>query len=286
MTPTTPPIDATAWIGREAQSRDELRLAWVRAIEATLDMGGALLEEGDPLPPGWHWAFFHSVVPLSALGADGHPRPGDFLPAIDQARRMWAGGRIAIHAPIRIGETVDRRSTIHSVSEKVGASGRLRFVTVRHQLTSPSGGDIVEDHDIVYRAAAGSAPFVRRASALPATYQNAEVTLTLQPSAVQLFRYSALTFNSHRIHYDVEYARSEEGYPGLIVHGPLIATLLLELLRQHFGARTLREFSYRAHNPLILGEALTLQACRRGERLDVWATGPLGETIMIAEALA
>jgi 3-methylfumaryl-CoA hydratase len=285
MTSSTPPIDASAWVGREMHSHDELRIAWVSALEATLDMGGDPLKEGDPLPPGWHWAFFHSVAPLSALGTDGHAKPGDFLPAIDQARRMWAGGRLSIRAPIRIGEPVTRHSTIHSVSEKNGASGKLRFVTVRHHLTSPSGGEVLEDHDIVYRAVAGSTAFIRRSAPLPAACHDPEVILRVTPSAVQLFRYSALTFNSHRIHYDADYARSQEGYPGVIVHGPLVATFLLELLRQRYRARVLREFTYRAHNPLILGETLNLSARTEAERVHLWATGPTGDVIMIAEAL-
>ncbi len=284
MTSSTPPIDASAWVGREMHSHDELRSAWVSAIEATLDLGGVALSHGDPLPPGWHWAFFHPTEPLSALGSDGHPRPGGFLPVIDQARRMWAGGRLQIRTPLRIGERVDRHSTIHSVSEKTGASGKLRFVTVRHHLTSASGGDVVEDQDLVYRAASSTATFVRRSSPLPAACQNPNVTLSIQPSAVQLFRYSALTFNAHRIHYDADYARSQEGYPGVIVHGPLVATLLLELCRQHYATHVVRDFSYRAHNPLILGETLTICARLEGNHVHLWATGPTGDTIMLADA--
>jgi 3-methylfumaryl-CoA hydratase len=271
-------------VGRELQSHDDLRVAWSNALHASLDFGGEAPKEGDPLPAGWHWTFFHAVEPLSALGVDGHPRPGAFLPAIDRARRMWAGGRLEIRAPLRIGERVNRRSTIHSVTEKVGASGKLRFVSVRHHLTSAAGGDVIEDQDIVYRAAAGATAFMRRASPLPAAYHEPDVTLALQPSAVQLFRYSALTFNAHRIHYDADYARSQEGYPGVIVHGPLVATCLLELLRKHYPARMLREFTYRAHNPLILGETLQLNARNEGQRIYLWATNQTGDTIMVADA--
>jgi 3-methylfumaryl-CoA hydratase len=284
MTSSLPPIDASAWIGREIHSHDELRIAWVSAIEATLDLGGAALRQGDPLPPGWHWTFFHPAEPLSALGPDGHPKPGAFLPTIEHARRMWAGGRLQIRAPLRTGERVDRHSIIHSVSEKTGASGKLHFVTVRHHLTQASGGDLVEDQDIVYRSASSTTAFVRRSSPLPEACQQPDVTRAIQPSAVQLFRYSALTFNAHRIHYDADYARSQEGYPGVVVHGPLVATFLLELFRQHYARRVLRDFTYRAHNPLILGETLTMCARLVDDHVHLWATGSTGDTIMLADA--
>ena len=277
MTAFTAPIEGSAWVGLEMRSHDELRFAWMSALEATLDLVEDLLKEWDPLAPGWHWTFFHSIAPLSALGTAGHARPGDFLPAIDQARCMWAGGRLTIRAPIRTGEQMACHSTIYSVNEKNGASGQLRFVTVRHHLTPASGGDVLEDHDIVYLAMAGSTTFMRQSAPLPTACHDPEITLSVTPPALQLFCYSALTFKSHRIYYGADYARSQEGYSGVIVHGPLLATFPLQRLRKRCSARVSREFTYRAHNPLILGRSCSLM---RAPRVNAAVCGPGDRRVM------
>jgi 3-methylfumaryl-CoA hydratase len=267
-----------AWVGRQRVARDTLGLERARKLAATLDQDPAGLRAGAPLPLGWHWIFFHEAVPRSALAEDGHERRGDFLPPVPLPRRMWAGGRLDARRPLAIGADVERVSTIRSVELKEGRSGSLAFVTVEHRLSDGDGLALIEEQDIVYveatpraeaepssptlsgRAARGNRP------AAPGDRSAAP----LEPSAlrerftadeVTLFRFSALTFNGHRIHYDRRFATEVEGYPGLVVHGPLLALLLTAAGERWLGAvdrpaapdERLR-FEYRALRPLFCGE--------------------------------
>lgn len=269
------------WIGRTERRDDVVAPDRAVAMAATLDWAAAP-GPGDALPPGWHWMFFNPAARWSELGPDGHPARGGFLPPVALPRRMWAGGRIAFHRPLRVGEAIRRDSEIANVEAKRGRTGDLVFVLVRHRISGPGGLAIEEEHDIVYRAAA----MPGAAAPAPETAPGDGVwRREIRPDPVLLFRYSALTFNGHRIHYDQPYVTKVEGYPGLIVHGPLIATLLLQLLAEHAGGRGLGRFSFRAKSPLF-DTAPFLLAGRPepdGAGARVWAEGPGGALAMDAQ---
>jgi 3-methylfumaryl-CoA hydratase len=249
MSTTPPPLDGLRdWIGRNERVLDLIGPTPVRALTATLDHPATAVEPGTPLPPLWHWLYFLPLHRQSEIGPDGHARRGGFLPPVPLPRRMWAGGQFEFRAPVRVGDAVERSSTIDDVTVKHGRTGTLVFVKVRHELrcnqaTEPA---LVEFHDIVYREA-------QRPDDVPPPPTSAETGAPWQreivPDDVLLFRYSALTFNGHRIHYDRRYVTEVEGYPGLIVHGPLIATLLMDLLRRHAPGATVRAFRFRAVRP-------------------------------------
>lgn len=275
------------WIGRRKRCEDRLAPDRAEAVAATLDRGSTP-EVGDPLPALWHWALFNPKATLSDLGADGHPKLGGFMPPIPLPRRMWVGGRLRFLAPLGIGEQAAQVTEIRDITAKAGKSGTLVFATLRHEISGASGVAIIEEQDLVYReptppARPRSAPEpAHRAAApepKPADWRDVHV-----PGPVQLFRYSAVTFNAHRIHYDAPYAREEEGYPGLVVHGPLTATLLAESL----GARQaapFAEFSFRAMQPLFANQPLTVCGVGRGDgRFELWAETPSGQVAMAAEA--
>ncbi len=219
------------WIGR-TQSMEDLAAPFpVRALSATFDeKDDPDPKNGDPLPPLWHWLYFLEIAPQSKIGPDGHAERGDFLPPVPLPRRMWAGSRFSFDGePIRVGETIQRLSEIKSVEPKTGSTGSMVFVTVQHTISGPRGVSFVEEHDIVYREAAkpGEAPRPPKPAPADATW-----TRSILADPVLLFRFSALTFNGHRIHYDQPYVTGTEGYPGLIVHGPLMGMLQIELARR------------------------------------------------------
>jgi 3-methylfumaryl-CoA hydratase len=234
------------WQGRQEVLLDTATAFPLRALKATLEAPYVEAgESGEALPPLWHWLYFLPLHAQSALGADGHARKGGFLPPVPLPRRMWAGGRFAFSAPLRIGDAMQKTSTIASVKVKEGRSGRLVFVTVRHDIAVAGQPRLSEEHDIVYRdAPAPNAPAVPPVKAEDGLWRREIV-----PDDVLLFRYSALTFNGHRIHYDRRYVTEVEGYPGLIVHGPLIATLLLDLLQRQMPGVILAGFQFRAVRP-------------------------------------
>ncbi|MBN3786621.1 MaoC family dehydratase N-terminal domain-containing protein [Burkholderia sp. Ac-20353] len=238
---------------------------------------------GDALPPLWHWLYFWSVARQSELGQDGHPRKGGFLPDLGLPRRMWAGGRVTFEAPLPIGGTATRTSRVLSVERKEGRSGRLGFVTVEHTVVSGGSIAIREEHDIVYRGAAEPGTATPAPKAAP---EDAQWQRDITPDEVLLFRYSALTFNGHRIHYDRSYAREVEGYPDLVVHGPLIATLLLDLVPRSLPGATIREYAYRAVRPTFVGN--TFSVCGHladdGKTIDLWAKDQDGWLTMSARA--
>ena len=213
------------WLGRSEQRSDVITAAPLDAWAATLDRDDPEARLGSSVPPLAHWLFFLPAARQSQIGPDGHPQRGGFLPPVPLPRRMWAGGRLTFHHALQVGDEVVRKSRIASIDAKSGRSGALAFVTVHHEITDARGLAISEEHDIVYRGAP-------RVDAPPAAPQAAPVdesfSRRIEPDPVLLFRFSALTFNGHRIHYDRSYVTEVEGYPGLIVHGPLIATLLMD----------------------------------------------------------
>jgi 3-methylfumaryl-CoA hydratase len=251
-------------------------------MAATLDWEQAP-KAGDPLPPGWHWLYFNPAARRSALGRDGHPRRGNFLPPIELSRRMWAGSRIRYLADLPIEAVASRRSRILKIESKVGKRGALSFVTVQHTITCGATACISEEQDLVYREAP---PPSSAADAAAAPYEgSAQWSRGIEPDATLLFRYSALTFNGHRIHYDQAYARSEEGYPDLVVQGPLTATLLQQFALEHGAGRRLARFEFRGVNPLFAARAFSLEGRPLDDgRLALWARGPDAELAMSASA--
>ncbi|WP_051356999.1 FAS1-like dehydratase domain-containing protein [Azorhizobium doebereinerae] len=271
------------WVGRQETVSELLSAEKVAGLAATLDIGMSPAA-GDMLPPGWHWLFFNPFVPRSALGVDGHPRRGGFLPPVPLPRRMWAGGRVFYSQPLTIGKIATRTSTISKVEAKSGRAGHLVFVTVVHRTTCCDVECIVEEQDIVYReAAAPGAP----APALTPAPAGAQWRTVVEPDPVLLFRYSALTSNGHRIHYDGDYARREENYPALVVHGPLTATLLQNFASELRPDADLTRFEFRGVHPLFVNASFTLEAKlseNPDEALELWAKGPRDELAMRATA--
>lgn len=252
------------------------------ALSATLDRDDPPAQPGDPLPPLWHWLFFLDRHRASELGPDGHARRGGLLPPVPLPRRMWAGSRFEFHHPLRIGDQITRGTRVIDIKEKSGRSGPLVFVVVRHEISNADGLAVVEEHDIVYR----DQPREKSPAAPPQpTPADAAWERTIQADDVLLFRYSALTFNAHRIHFDRRYATEVEGYPGLVVHGPLIATLLLDLLRRHDPAADVARFSFRAVSPLFDTAPFVVCGKPESKTVQLWAKDAAGNLAMTAEAL-
>ena len=270
------------WIGRTAAANARVDGRTAAALAATLDRPFSFAA-GVALPPLWHWIYFWSAAPQAELGPDGHPQRGGFLPPVPLPRRMWAGGRLTFPAPLPVDGEATRTSTVQSVSAKTGASGNLAFVTVRHELAHQGTVCVTEEHDIVYRAMPQPGAPAPAAKLAPS---DATWSRTVTPDPVLLFRYSALTFNGHRIHYDRSYVTGVEGYPGLIVHGPLIATLLADLLQRHLPDARMTAFSFRAIGTLFDTEPFTLcgQPDPDGLKVTLWAQNMRGELAMQAEA--
>lgn len=259
------------WIGRTETRRDVIAEAPLRGLAALLDYEPP--PWGGVAPPLAHWLYFLPTARQSEIDSDGHPKRGGFLPPIELPRRMWAGGRLEFHAPLPIGAEVERVSTIKNIARKSGASGEMVFVTVGHELSVGGVAAVSEEQDIVYRGASGAAP--------PSVADDRVSidTRAYSADAVALFRFSALTFNAHRIHYDRDYATHVEGYPGLVVQGPFIATLLMDHARRRAPGANVRTFSFRAQRPLFDGEAAELCADDAGE---VWCRNAAGAAIMSA----
>ncbi|MDB5808848.1 MAG: Acyl-CoA dehydrogenase [Betaproteobacteria bacterium] len=270
------------WIGK-TETRTDNVAAWpVAALAATLDRNDPSPRIGDELPPAWHWLYFLDAKPASELGPDGHPKRGGFLPPVPLPRRMWAGGRVEFINPLRIGDEIRRDSEILSVEPKHGRSGSLVFVTVRHTISAAGTVAVREEHDIVYRdaAKAGDPPPAGKPAPTTAAWQR-----SLSGDPVLLFRYSALTFNGHRIHYDLDYVKHEEHYPGLIVHGPLQTTLLLDLCRRH-ASRPVKKLDYRALHPIFHSEHFTVNGnpAADGNSAEVWTANGAGHLAMAGTA--
>ncbi|ODV10278.1 MAG: acyl-CoA dehydrogenase [Rubrivivax sp. SCN 70-15] len=282
MNPNPEPL--SDWIGRSETLHDEIGATPVKALAATLDFDPAPVGTGTPLPPLWHWLYFLPLHRASEIGPDGHARRGGFLPPVPLPRRMWAGSRFDFRAPLRVGDRVARSSTIENVASKQGRSGPLVFVTVRHELHANGGAEpaLVEWHDIVYRDA--KQPGEPEPAPQPAP-DGAHWQRELVPDDVLLFRYSALTFNGHRIHYDRRYVTGVEGYPGLVVHGPLIATLLMDLLRRHAPGAEVASFRFKAVRPTFDGRPMHVNGRRDGDQVRLWAQDFEGWLTMDASAV-
>jgi 3-methylfumaryl-CoA hydratase len=281
-----PPLDAEllrSWIGRTTSDRDVITPRIAQELRVTLDREGPPPREGDACPLAIHWCLAPPMVPQSRLGPDGHPARGDFLPPVPLPRRMWAAGRLEFLDALRVGDAVERRSRIADVSVKEGRSGRLCFVAVDHEISIPRGIALKERHDIVYRDAPSGYAAKHDAPTRKEAPRQAQWSENKIADAVMLFRYSALTFNGHRIHYDWKYVTEVEGYPGLIVHGPLQATLLVEFAASIRGVGP-KVFSFRALNPLFDGQEFALNAAASKAGLDLWISGPGGRTAMAATA--
>ena len=283
--PQDHPQDLSAWIGRSETLHDTLHATPVVALSATLDHPPSAVDPGTALPPLWHWLYFLPMHRQSEIGPDGHPQRGGFLPPVQLPRRMWAGSQLEFRAPLRLGDSVARTSTIEDVSTKDGRSGRLVFVKVRHALHCNGAAEpaIVEFHDIVYRQAqqpGDVAPPPQRAP------EGAAWQREIVADEVLLFRYSALTFNGHRIHYDRPYVTGVEGYPGLIVHGPLIATLLLDLLRRSRPDAEVASFRFKAVRPTFDLHPFKVngQPDADGKTVRLWAQDHEGWLTMDATA--
>ena len=272
------------WIGRTELAADEVTSAPIAALSATLDRDDPMPQPGDPLPLLWHWLYFLPIHRQSELGDDGHAKLGGFLPPVPRPRRMYAGNRVEIHHLLRVRDAITRLSRIVDVTEKVGRTGSLVFVRVRHEISNPEGLALTEDQDIVYRddpKAGEAAPTPPRAP------DDAAWTREVRPDDVLLFRYSALTFNGHRIHYDRRFVTEVQRYPGLVVHGPLIATLLADLLRRHLPDAHVSSFSFRAVNPLF--DTAPFFVCGRpdddGRTVRLWAKDSDGALAVEATAI-
>ncbi|UQO39455.1 FAS1-like dehydratase domain-containing protein [Burkholderia cepacia] len=275
------PESFDAWIGRREDSVDRVTPAPIRLLRATLDDAepSAL---PDVLPPLWHWLYFLPGERQSNIGIDGHPRRGGFLPPVALPRRMWAGGRLQFLRPLAVDTPIQRRSTIANVQSKSGRSGQLVFVTVLHEIGDAQGVAIREEQDIVYRDAPPRAAAGTPAPAPQPAPTDEQYSRIVIPDPVLLMRFSALTFNGHRIHYDRPYAMHEEGYPGLVVHGPLIAMLLMEELRRRHPGKTIRAFDFKAVSPLFDTAPFTVNGKLEGHTARVWARGPQGQLAMQA----
>lgn len=272
------------YVGRTETRHDTVWPLLIRGMAATLDLSEEEAAPGGVLPPGWHWLLFQEWAPAHDLGPDGHPKRGGFLPPVhDLPRRMWAGSRISLHRDLKAGERISRTSTILSVDEKEGGSGRLVFVKLRQETVGEGEGGrpaIVEEQDIVYRGTEGAA--VKAAEPAPAPPKGAW-TRVVQPDPVLLFRYSALTANGHRIHYDLDYVTREEGYPGLIVHGPLHATWLLDLVRRNRPGARIARMAFRGRRPAFHQNRLTLVGYEEGGKIRLETRDPSGAVCMEGE---
>ncbi|MEE9321609.1 MAG: MaoC family dehydratase N-terminal domain-containing protein [Granulosicoccus sp.] len=279
------------WEGRQTVVSDTISVATCEHMRSTLgSMQSDSLAEGTPLPPLWHWMYFHSPIPTDELGPDGHEQLGSFLPPVDLPRRMWAGGRINFYAPLIIGKQGTRKSTILSVTRKRGSSGELCFITVEHVITIEGQVCLTEQHDIVQREG-GDTGVLNDEDDQIATHNIPLIQETatpdhwrITPSVALLFRYSAMTFNSHRIHYDRVYCKHSEGYPGLVFHGPLTATLMAHLAVESGIEKQLKSFEFKALRPLFDKEPFEIRLERDINAARLMALTPDGETAMQAIA--
>jgi len=265
------------WIGRTTQATDIVTAQLVKGLRATLFLPIGEPKAGEAAPFTVHWCLAPAVVPMSELGPDGHPSRGGFLPPVPLQRRMWAGGELEFFDFLRVGDEVTRTSRIADVSMKSGSTGALCFVAVDHEITTPRGIAIRERHNIVYRDASTNSPPPAKPAAPPPRAQHRE---THMADTVLLFRYSALTFNGHRIHYDRDYVTKVEGYPGLIFHGPLQASLLVEFAAKLHGGAAPKKISYRGVQPLFEGSEFSVNANESGSGLELWTANSEGQPTM------
>jgi 3-methylfumaryl-CoA hydratase len=277
--------DFDDWVGRSDQRTDVVTVAPLWGFHDALDYTHEP-KPGEPIPPGAHWCYFHPHVPMKEVGPDGHPKRGGFMP--DPAglpRRMFAGAHMDFVGAIRVGDTVTRTQEIVSVVPKSGKTGRLLFVSVRETYAGPRGVEMVQKNDIVYREPAEGGTNTPPPPKIAPT--SAQWSRTVTPDPVMLFKYSAVTLNGHRIHYDRPYAMEVEGYPGLVVHGPLIGTLLMDLCRRERPKDKLASFSFRAVAPIFDTAPFSVNAAAKNGSADewtLWAANDQGHLCMQGEA--
>lgn len=271
------------WVGKTTESQDEVTAYPVKALAATLDYEDPAPVRGDAIAPLWHWLYFLPVHRQSELGSDGHPSRGGFLPPVPLPRRMWAGGRLWFHQPLRVGDVASKVSRILDVNAKTGRTGSLAFVTVEHKYFGAEGLAITEEHDIVYRE--NAAPNAPAPEPVPAPTDE-EWIQEIVPDPVLLFRFSALTFNGHRIHYDKQYVTGVEHYADLVVHGPMQAMFLLELVRKNLPDAVVRSFSFRAVRPTLVPQRVFVCGKRSadGKSVELWIRHEDGALAMSASA--
>jgi 3-methylfumaryl-CoA hydratase len=266
------------WIGRSSQASDFVTPQLVKGLRATLFQEIGEPKIGDAAPWTVHWCLAQPVFPMSALSQDGHPTRGGFLPPVPLPRRMWAGGELEFFDALRVGDEVTRTSRIADVTMKTGSTGPLCFVSVDHLVTTPCGTALRERQDIVYRdmsSAQAAAPAKPAPSPPSAQHRDSHMA-----DPVLLFRYSALTFNGHRIHYDRDYVTKVEGYPGLIFHGPLQAAFLVEFAAKLRGGAAPQKFSYRGVQPLFEGSEFSVNANATGAGMELWTANSAGQPTM------
>jgi len=265
------------WIGRTQDASDIVTAQLVKGLRATLFQEVGEPKRGDVAPFTVHWCLAQPVFPISQLGPDGHPARGGFLPPVPLPRRMWAGGELEIIDPLRVGDEAKRSSRISDVSVKTGSTGTLCFVAVEHVIATPRGVAIRERHDIVYREMTSAGAAAPKAPPPPPAARHREAHVS---DPVLLFRYSALTFNGHRIHYDRDYVTKVEGYPGLIFHGPLQAALIVELAAKLSGGKPPKKFSYRGLQPLFEGSEFSVNANDNAGGMELWIANADGQPTM------
>jgi 3-methylfumaryl-CoA hydratase len=267
------------WVGKQERHTDLATQAPVAGLSATLDYLQPRALAGDPIPNLWHWLYFLPAPAASQIDVDGHPLRGGFLPPVDLPRRMWAGGKLRFVSPVCVGDEIEKVSTIKDISLKSGSSGVLVFVTVMHEILVNDRLAIVEEQNLVYRQRASSNSPPKKPAPAVALWSR-EIT----PDPVLLFRYSALTHNSHRIHYDRDYATDVEGYFGLVVQGPLTAILLLDLLRREMPGVEVKSFEFRGVRPLLDIGSFSLQGRCDRNKAQLWALDSSGALAMTATA--
>lgn len=270
------------WIGRSEEATDIVTAQLVKGLRATLFQEVGEPRTGDAAPFTVHWCLAQPVFPMSMLGPDGHPTRGGFLPPVPLPRRMWAGGEIEFLQPLRVGDESTRTSRIADVQVKTGSTGTLCFVSVEHSISSPRGVAIRERQDIVYREITSGAPGSAKAPPAPPKAQHRETHVS---DPVLLFRYSALTFNGHRIHYDRDYVTEIEGYPGLIFHGPLQAALIIEMAAKLRSGKPPKTFTYRGLQPLFEGSEFSINANETAEGMELWTANAEGQPTMKGTAV-
>ena len=270
------------WIGRSTEATDIVTAQLVMGLRATLFQDVGEPKRGDAAPFTVHWCLAQPVFPMSMLGPDGHPTRGGFLPPVPLPRRMWAGGEIEFLQPLQVGDESTRTSRIADVQVKTGSTGTLCFVSVEHSISSPRGTAIRERQDIVYREMTSNAPASAKAPPSPPKAQHRETHVS---DPVLLFRYSALTFNGHRIHYDRDYVTKVEGYPGLIFHGPLQAAFIIELAAKLRGGKAPKKFTYRGVQPLFEGSEFSINANETEAGMELWTANAEGQPTMKGTAV-
>ena len=269
----------------EISQTDYISTDVLNRMSLTLDYD-LTFDTGDIVPKLWHWLFFLPHVKASEEGTDGHPETGGFIPSIEGLdRRMWAGSRFRFHNDLHASKYARKTSRVVSVTEKPGRSGRLGFVLVRHEVYQDDRHVLSEEHDIVYKQAPKSETTVDKVNAtLSAPAKTAQWSETIKPNPVLLFKYSALTFNGHRIHYDRDFCKNDFGFPGLVVHGPLIATLLIELIRKNMPDARVLEYSFRIKGPIFDFQTFKVEGCREGDVVSLWAVNNSGLETVSARA--